>query len=106
MSQADFADQVLGVNEVTVYRYLHGGTIPKSKMRHLERIEAIARDGAYLTVVYRTYGTTGLHHKAMVRQRAQLQTGRHNPYAAFGNALYRRVKSPGNPAYAGKKEIS
>lgn len=54
LPQSDFA-KVVGITQSTLYRWLHGGTIPQTKRDYLNSIQFIRRDGAEVHVVYRVY---------------------------------------------------
>lgn len=54
LPQSDFA-KLVGVTQSTLYRWLHGSTIPQTKRDFLNSIQFIRRDGADVHVVYRVY---------------------------------------------------
>lgn len=70
LPQAEFSEAVLGLDSVTLYRYLRGSEIPQSKAKQLRSIEHVTRDGAFTVVVYRT-ATESYHWPSMLKQRAR-----------------------------------
>lgn len=54
LPQSEFAQYVLGVDDATVYRYLHGAVIPQSKAVQLRNIVDIKREGTYIHLTIRT----------------------------------------------------
>ena len=54
LPQAAFATAVLGVDQATLYRYLHGARIPASKATMMRNIEYIGREGSVVHIVVRT----------------------------------------------------
>lgn len=69
----EFAAYVLGVDEATLWRYLSGNKIPRSKATHLRNIEYVARDGSSLHIVVRTCAERG-HWTMMVNNRERLMS--------------------------------
>lgn len=45
---------MLGVDEVTLYRYLNGAKIPRSKAIQIRSIEHVERKATVMHVIYRT----------------------------------------------------
>lgn len=54
IAHADFAHWVLGCNERTLFRYLHGGRIPEQRRNWIARLERIElHQGGSLTITLR-----------------------------------------------------
>lgn len=70
LPQAEFSESVLGIDSVTLYRYLRGAAIPQSKAKQLRSIEHVTRDGQFTVVVYRTGSESG-HWNMMLNKRAR-----------------------------------
>lgn len=70
LPQAEFSETVLGLDSVTLYRYLRGAMIPQSKAKQLRSIEHVTRDGAFTIVVYHT-GSESQHWDMMLNRRAR-----------------------------------
>jgi len=53
LPQDEFAQYVLGIDDMTVHRYLKGSVLPQSRMTQLSNIEHISREGDVIHVIIR-----------------------------------------------------
>lgn len=53
LPMVEFAESVLGIDQVTLYRYLNGSVVPKSKAKQLQSIVLIERNDDHVHIVLR-----------------------------------------------------
>lgn len=82
----EFAQYVLGLDDMTVHRYLKGHTLPQSRMVQLDNIEHISRSGNMIHLTIRTCAPRP-RWEWMLKERNKKRGRKHTQTADLSTAL-------------------